>query len=399
MTLSSTEPKPEPRARLAVIGVGVMGKSHVRDIAARLPNTQLAAVCDIIPERADEYAATYQAPAYYNYHDLLEKEKLDGILIATPHYDHTPISIDALQRGIHVLVEKPLAVHVKDGRKMIAAYEQARAKKPDLQFAIMFMSRLHTHWKKIKEILEAGELGKLVRATWLITDWFRTQTYYDNGGWRATWRGEGGGVLLNQCPHNLDLYQWFFGLPKRVAGFAHIGKYHNIEVEDEVTGYFEHENGMVGHFITTTAESPGTNRLEIVGENGKLVYERGVLTFYRNETSMFEFIRTSPNSFDSVPCQAEEIPVPPLQDWAHATVTETFANAILHGGNLVAYAPEGLNSLMLGNAIMLSSFQGRPVDLPFDEDVYEAKLQELIATSRFQKVVRDANVDLEKSFH
>ncbi len=392
-----TEPK--TKVRLAVIGVGVMGSSHVRDIATRLSNTELAAVCDIIPERADQYATEYQAPAFYNYRELLDKVALDGIVIATPHYDHTPISIDALQRGIHVLVEKPLAVHVKDGRKMIAAYEQARLKKTDIQFAIMFMSRLHSHWKKVKEILDSGQLGKLVRATWLITDWFRTQAYYDNGGWRATWSGEGGGVLLNQCPHNLDLYQWFFGLPHRVAGFAHIGKYHNIEVEDEVTGYFEHENGMVGHFVTTTAESPGTNRLEIVGEYGKLVYENGKLVFHHNQSSMFEFIRTSPNSFDSVPCQVEDIPYDPLPDWAHATLTETFANAILHGDRLVAYAPEGLNSLMLGNAMMLSSFQGHPVDLPIDEEAYAAKLQELIATSRFKKVVRDANVDLDKSFH
>jgi predicted dehydrogenase len=392
-----TEPK--TKVRLAVIGVGVMGSSHVRDIATRLPNTELAAVCDIIPERADQYASEYHAPAYYDYRKLLDKVALEGIVIATPHYDHTTISIDALQRGIHVLVEKPLAVHVKDGRKMIAAYEQARSKKPDIQFAIMFMSRLHTHWKKVKEILDAGQLGKLVRATWLITDWFRTQAYYDNGGWRATWSGEGGGVLLNQCPHNLDLYQWFFGLPQRVAGFAHIGKYHNIEVEDEVTGYFEHENGMVGHFITTTAESPGTNRLEIVGEYGKLVYENGKLAFHHNQSSMFEFIRTSPNSFDTVPSQVEDIPYDPLPDWAHATLTETFANAILRGDRLVAYAPEGLNSLMLSNAMMLSSFQGHPVDLPIDEEAYAAKLQELIATSRFKKVVREANVDLDKSFH
>lgn len=398
-TSIETEPEATPQVRLAVIGVGVMGSSHVKSIATRLPNTRLAAVCDIIPERADQYASQYQVPAYYDYLELLTKEELDGIVIATPHYEHTPISIAALQKGIHVLVEKPLAVHVKDGRKMIAAYEQAKAQKPDLQFAIMFMSRLHTQWKKIKEILEAGELGKLVRATWLITDWFRTQTYYNNGGWRATWSGEGGGVLLNQCPHNLDLYQWFFGLPKRVAGFAHIGKYHNIEVEDEVTGYFEHENGMVGHFVTTTAESPGTNRLEIVGENGKLVFERGTLTFHRNQTSMFEFLRTSPNSFDSVPYLSEDVPFTPLSDWGHATLTEIFANAILRGDPLVAYAPEGLNSLMLGNAIMLSSYQGHPVELPFDEEAYVAMLQEFITNSRFKKVVREANVDLSKSFH
>jgi predicted dehydrogenase len=241
-------------------------------------------------------------------------------------------------------------------------------------------------------------LGKLVRVTWLLTDWFRTQSYYDGGGWRATWQGEGGGVLLNQCPHNLDLYQWLFGLPARVAGFAHIGKYHNIEVEDEVTGYFEHANGMVGHFITTTAESPGTQRLEVAAENGKLVCENNQITFYRNQTSMFEFLRTSPHPFDTVPFQPEEIQFDPISDWGHAKVLQAFADAILNGGQLIAQAPEGLNGLMLGNAMMLSSFQGHSVDLPIDEDAYEAKLQELIETSRNKKVVRQAGGNFELSF-
>ena len=180
---------------------------------------------------------------------------------------------------------------------MISAYEAALADTPHLKFAAMFQQRTHGYWRKIKELIDEGELGRLTRATWIITDWFRTQAYYDNGGWRATWSGEGGGVLLNQCPHNLDLYQWFVGLPARVAGFATLGKYHDIEVEDEVTGYFEYENGMVGHFITTTAESPGTNRLEIVGERGKLVFEGGKLMFYRNRSSMLDFIQTSPRAF------------------------------------------------------------------------------------------------------
>ena len=167
----------------------------------------------------------------------------------------------------------------------------------------MFQQRTHGFWRKIKEMIDQGQLGKLVRATWIITDWFRSQTYYNNGGWRATWKGEGGGVLLNQCPHNLDLYQWFFGMPQRVAGFASIGKYHHIEVEDEVTGFFEHANGMVGHFITTTAESPGTNRLEIVGELGKLVFEEGKLSFSKNQSSMFDFIKESPTAWDRVEFQ------------------------------------------------------------------------------------------------
>jgi predicted dehydrogenase len=282
---------------------------------------------------------------------------------------------------------------------MVAAYERARKQKPDIQFGIMFQQRTHGYWQKIKELIDTGQLGKLVRATWLITDWFRPQCYYDNGGWRATWKGEGGGVLLNQCPHNLDLYQWFFGVPKRVAGFAQIGKYHNIEVEDEVTGYFEHENGMVGHFVTTTAESPGTNRLEVVGEMGKLVFEGGKLTFSKNKVSMFEYIRTSTEMFGRVESQQDDVPFVQPADWGHADVLKAFAAGVLRGEKLVAEAPEGINSLALGNAIMLSTFQGRAVELPLDEDAYEAELLERIKTSRFEKTVREAKVDMQKSFH
>ena len=386
------------KARIAVIGLGIMGSQHVRDLGS-ISNTELAAVCDIDKSRADQAGALCNVPAYYDYHDLLDKAELDGVMIATPHYFHTPISIEALNRGIHVLTEKPLAVHVKDGQKMIAAYDQARLQFPGLVFAIMFQNRTQGYWRKGKEMIDQGVLGRLVRATWIITDWFRSQTYYDNGGWRATWKGEGGGVLLNQCPHNLDIYQWYFGIPARVAGYASIGKYHKIEVEDEVTGYFEHENGMVGHFITTTAESPGSNRLEIVGENGRLVFEDGRLAFARNRSSMLEYIRTSPSAFERVEFQLEDIPFEPAASVGHAFVIEAFANAILHGGPLVARAEEGLNSLALGNAIMLSQFLGKPVDLPFDADLYEAKLFDLIRASQFHKETHTGQVDdFNKSF-
>lgn len=388
------------KARLAVIGVGVMGSSHVRDIAGNMENAELVGICDIDREKADRFAAEYKAPAYYDYRSLLEKEAPDGIVIATPHYDHTPISIDAFQRGIHVLTEKPIAVHAKDARKMIEAYRAAKAKKPQLVFSIMFMQRTYGFWRKIKEMIDGGELGKLVRASWIITDWYRTQSYYDMGGWRATWRGEGGGVLLNQCPHNLDLYQWFTGMPKRVAGFASIGKYHNIEVEDEVTGYFEYENGMVGHFLTTTAESPGTNRLEIVGEMGKLVFEGGKLSFTQNKESMFAFSKTSPGAFAKVENTVIDVPFTHHGQPGHRIIIEDFANAILHNTPVMVPGEEGIKSVTIGNAIMLSSFTGKPVDLPLDEDAYETKLMELISTSRYQKPAQttDAVDDLSKSF-
>jgi predicted dehydrogenase len=384
--------------KLAVIGAGMMGSSHIHELAT-LPNARLAAVCDIDRPRAERFAQEYGVPVYFDYHSLLEAGEVDGIIIATPHYDHTPIAIEALGRGVHVLTEKPIAVHTRDARKMIAAYEAAKAQHDSLVFAIMFQQRTYGYWRKIKELIDDGELGRLVRATWIITDWFRTQAYYDSGGWRATWAGEGGGVLLNQCPHNLDLYQWFVGLPKRVTGFATLGKYHNIEVEDEVTGMFEYDDGMVGHFITTTAESPGTNRLEIVGEKGKLVFENGKLMFYRNRKSMLEYIQASERAFDRVENWAIEAPFQHHAQPGHRIVIENFANAILLGEPLIAPAPEGIRGLSLGNAILLSSFLSRPVELPFDEDLYADKIAELARTSRYRKVVHEDTVmDARKSF-
>jgi predicted dehydrogenase len=386
------------KIKIAVIGVGVMGSQHARDIHA-LDNTELAAICDINPARADQYAQHYDVPAYYSHTDLLAQAGLDAVLIATPHYDHPLIAMDSFQRGLHVLTEKPIAVHVQAAQEMIAAYQAARQQHPGLVFAAMFQQRTYGFWLKIKSLIEEGELGVLVRATWIITDWFRTQSYYDNGGWRATWKGEGGGVLLNQCPHNLDLYQWFVGMPSRVTGFAAIGKYHHIEVEDEVTAYLEYGNSMIGHLVTSTAESPGTNRLEIVGEKGKLVFENGILTFFRNRYSMFDQIETATSGYQPVENWRIDVPYQHHGQPGHRLVIENFANAILHGEKLIAPAIEGLNSLTLGNAIMLSSFQGGPIDLPMDAAAYATKLQELIEHSRFEKVVVEREVpDFGSSF-
>ena len=386
------------KLKFAVIGVGIMGSSHVRDIA-NSENVTLAAICDLDPQRAKATAEAHGIPAYTDYREMIDKEKLDGVVIATPHYYHTPIAIYAMQHGVNALTEKPEAVHVKDARRMNEAFDQSKQKYPDLVFAIMFQNRTHGVYSKLKELIDAGELGKLVRTTWIVTDWFRTQRYYDNGGWRATWSGEGGGVLLNQCPHNLDLYQWLVGMPNKVTGFAAIGKYHNIEVEDEVTAVFHHENGMVGHFMTTTAESPGTNRLEIIGEKGKVVVENGKILFTRNQTSMFDFLQTSQELFAKVPNETVEVPYN-QGGGAHRIVIEAFAQAIRSGTPLVAAGPEGIRGLTLGNSIMLSSWLGKTIDIPFDEDLYEARLQELIRTSRFQKASSGSGevVDVSSSF-
>ncbi|WP_177237671.1 Gfo/Idh/MocA family protein [Paenibacillus sp. 1_12] len=383
---------------MGLIGVGGMGSSHLKYLS-QMENVEVTAICDVVKEKADKAAALYHSQAYYNHTELFEKSGIEAVLIAVPHYDHTPISIAAFNKGIHVLCEKPIAVHVNDAKKTIAAYELAKELQPNLMFGIMFQERTYPLHRKIKDILDGGELGKLIRATWINTKWFRSQLYFDSGEWRATWAGEGGGILTNQCPHNLDLYQWLFGMPARINGFAHIGKYHDIEVEDEVTAYFEHENGMVGHFIVTTAETPGSNRMEIVGEYGKLIFEDEKIVFYRTRESMLRFIKESQSRMGNVENWYTEIPVHVNASSGHKVVTDKFIEAILNGGGeLVAHGPEGINGLTIANAILLSSFNDQTIKLPIDADEYEKKLEELIRSSKYEKTVnKDAAMDISYS--
>ena len=373
------------KVRIGVIGVGNMGSSHLRYLKD-MPEAELIGVCDSMAERADRAAAQYGTKAYYSYRDFFDKSKPEAVIIAVPHYDHEPIAIEAFGRGIHVMTEKPITVHVNGAKHMIAAYEEAKKKYPALLFGIMFQERTLPYYKKLKELVDCGELGRLTRATWINTAWFRSQVYYDGGGWRATWSGEGGGILTNQCPHNLDTYNWIFGLPARVNGFAHIAKYHDIEVEDEVTAYMEHDNGMIGHFIVTTAECPGTNRFEIVGENGTLVYENEKIVYYKNRISMLKYIKESKDRHVNVENWETHIPVDLNQPTKHKVVTGKFLKSILTGEvDLIAYGWEGLNPVMLANGIMLSSFENCTVKFPLDGDRYEKKLGELIAASKYQK--------------
>jgi len=380
--------------RMGVIGLGTMGLSHVKDCAAS-PVIELAAVCDVDPQRVAEVISEVAgggepgvaAGSIAGYTDpvrLMGESGVESVLIATPHYFHTPIAVAAFEHGLHVLCEKPVGVHVNDVQVMIDAHEAAQRDNPGLVFAAMFQRRVLAHWQKIKQLLTDQSLGRLVRASWIITTWFRTQSYYDLSDWRATWRGEGGGILLNQCPHNLDIYQWFFGMPKRVRGFASIGKYHDIEVEDEVTAIFEHENGMLGHFITSTVESPGTNRLEIVGELGRVVFEDEKLIIDRNEQSMLTVSETSDEPFVIVP-YASETTAAPVTGGLHRIVIEQFARAVRGEGEPVTSGAEGLDSVMLANAVLASHYAEAPVELPLDGDAYASLLEGLVAESASMK--------------
>jgi len=381
--------------RLGIVGIGNMGSSHLREIlAGKISRLEVAAICDTNPEKLAKFP---QVKAFSESAAMIRSGLIDAILICTPHYGHTTIGIDALRQGLHLLVEKPLSVHKADCERLIAAYDK-RPKQGQL-FAAMFNQRTDPHYIKLRKMIQGGELGEIRRVNWIITDWFRTEAYYASGGWRATWSGEGGGVLANQCPHNLDLMQWLFGLPTKVRGFCQFGKWHDIETEDAVTSYLEYANGATGVFITSTGEAPGTNRLEVAAERGKVVIEGGKITFTRNLTAMGEFSKTTEQAFARPEVWHIDIPVNG-HGGQHNEVLQNFADAILDGTELIAPAQDGIRSVELGNAMVLSTLLDQTVTLPLDGALYERELTKLIAGSKFQKKTGKAAAgdDFSKSY-
>ena len=402
--------------RVGVVGLGAMGNFHVGYLH-EIDGALLTAVCDADPERAKKAAsglaeirekadprlASRVANAqtvgqFKTYQSLLDSKLVDAVIIATPHFQHPEIALAAFERGIHVLSEKPLAVHVKDARKVIEAHKQ----RPELVFALMLQMRTVGLYKKLKALIADGELGEVSRITWIVTDWFRTWTYYASGGWRATWSGEGGGVLLNQCPHNLDLLQWMLGglMPSRVTGVATIAKTHPIEVEDEVSAILEYPNGAVGHFITTTGEAPGTNRLEIVGDRGALVAEHNALRFRRLRGSTREILRTSKELFPFPETWNVDVPVKQAPE-GHRVLIENFVRSILQGEPLVALGTDGVKGLEIGNAMLMAGLTRKPVELPMDAAAYDAFIADLAKRYGGQKQlaqVQGAVADMSASY-
>ncbi len=385
------------KIRVGIIGIGNMGSGHARQLRnGKVPGAELSAVCDVNPERL-QWAKRELDPeiaVYESAEALFEAQAVDAIIIATPHYDHPPLTMRGLAKGLHVLCEKPAGVYTKQVREMNRA-----AAASDKVFGLMFNQRQRPLHQKFKDLVDSGEMGALMRTNWIITTWFRSQSYYDSGDWRASWRGEGGGVLLNQCPHNLDLWQWICGMPKRVRAFCAFGKYHDIEVEDDVTAFVEYENGATGLFVTTTGEAAGTNRLEVAGDRGKVVMEDNRLTFWRTRQSVAEFTRNTPGGFGAPETWRCEIPVGGSGE-EHLGVLKNWSNAILKGEKLTAPGEDGIHSLELSNAMLLSAWTDNWVDLPVDEDAFHGRLQELIKTSRYQKKSAGAgSVDLGKTFN
>lgn len=382
--------------RIGLVGYGGMGSHHARYIAGGEVNgAELAAVCDTDPERIKVAKEKHgDKVKYFSTPDELFAAKcVDGVMIATPHYDHPTLAIKAFESGMHVLSEKPAGVFTKHVREM-----NEKAKATGKVFGLMFNQRTVGAYQKVRDLIQSGELGEVRRTNWIITNWFRSQAYYDSGGWRATWGGEGGGVLVNQCPHNLDLWQWIAGMPKRVRAFCYFGKYHKIEVEDDVTAYVEYPNGATGAFITTTGEAPGTNRLEISGDRGKVVLENGKLTFWRTRVPVSQFLRETKESFSTPELWSCEVPTG-RDGGGHKEITQSWVNSIAKGTPLMAPGEEGIRSLELSNAMLLSAWTDSWVSLPIDEEKFHAELKKRIETSTFKKPSGGKAVDVAGSFN
>ncbi|MFD0697189.1 Gfo/Idh/MocA family protein [Paenibacillus sp. GCM10027628] len=371
------------KVRIGIIGLGNMGTGHANYLVNNeVKGAELTAICETRPDRL-QWAKENLGEGVRLFDNLdlfLASDEIDGVLIATPHYDHPEVAIKAFQNGLHVLCEKPAGVYTKQVRQMNDA-----AKASGKVFSMMYNQRTNPLYTKLKDLVSSGELGEIRRTNWIITNWYRSQSYYNSGGWRATWAGEGGGVLINQDPHQLDLWQWTIDMmPKRVRAFCYFGKHRDIEVEDDVTAFVEYENGATGLFVTTTGEAPGTNRFELSGDRGKIVIEDGKLTFWRLRVSEREFNETYQGGFGQPECWKCEIPIEG-KETGHKGITQNWVDAILHGTPLVAPGEEGIKGLMLSNAMLLSTWTDNWVDLPIDEELFYEHLQEKIKQSNVKK--------------
>ena len=362
---------------VGVIGIGNMGSAHVSAVGGgRIEGLRLAAVCDIDLERLELCMERNPGvKGYSDWQELIRDPELDAVIVAVPHPLHAAIAMAALKAGKHVLVEKPMDISVTKAKALIEV-----ANSTDKVFAIMFNQRTNPLFAKAREIVKSGQLGQLQRSVWIISNWYRTQNYNDSGTWRATWSGEGGGVQLNQAPHNLDLWQWICGMPKEITAFCDIAKYHNIEVEDDVTIFARYEGGATGVFITTTGEFPGTNRLEISGTRGKLVIEEGKIKWWKLGKDSQTVSREAGSSY-SIEQEIEIIPQE-VPETGHAGILQNFSDAMRFGKELLSPGTDGIYELSLSNAAYLSSAKGNaPVSLPVDGAEFDALLEKLIEDS------------------
>ena len=382
--------------RMGIIGLGNMGTSHAKNLAeGKVPRMKLAAICDIAEARRDYAKEHYpDVPVFDEAEKLMKSGLVDAVIIAVPHYDHPPIAIKAFSYGLNVITEKPAGVYTKQVLEMNEA-----AKNSGKVFGIMYNQRTNPVYQKLRSLIQTGQLGKIKRAAWIITDWYRSQAYHDSGTWRSAWKTEGGGTLINQNPHQLDLWQWLFGMPKRIMSHVSFGKYYNIEVEDDVTAFMEYENGMTGVYITSTGEAPGVNRLEISCDMGLVVVENNKILFRRNVESEREFNKKNTIPFGRPECWDCTVPAASDGGEQHLGIFKNFTAAILDGKPLLAPGEEGIRGLTISNAIHYSAWTNGWADIEnFDHEGFYALLREKIAGSTLKKKEASVVSDTEGTY-
>ncbi len=384
------------KVRYGIIGVGNMGSGHSQTFFdGKIENGVLTAVCDLKPQKMEAVCKKENATplaTFTDYKEMLASGLIDAVIVAVPHYSHPQICIDALNAGVHTICEKPAGVYTKQVKEMNEV-----ARKSEKRFTMMFNQRTNCVYRKMREMVEDGTLGEIKRINWIITTWYRSQSYYDSGDWRATWRGDRGGVLFNQCPHQLDLLQWVTGMmPKKIHSYCHFGKWHDIEVEDDVSTYMEFENGATGVFITSTADTPGTNRFEILGDNGKLVCENDKLTFYRLKTPERRFCFEFKGGFGEPETEITEVETDGKNP-QHPGIINNFTNAILGIEEQFVDGTEGIRGVELMDAMLLSAWLDKAVTLPIDDELYLEELNKRIATGR-QKQGTDRVLDTTNTY-
>lgn len=384
------------KVKLGVVGYGNMGTAHCKNIAqGKVPNMELTAICDISEARRSVAKDNHESVKVFEHAaDLYQSGLCDAVIVATPHYDHPRLVKEAFSYGLNVITEKPAGVYTKQVLEMNEA-----AKESGKLFGIMYNQRTNPVYQKVRELVQSGALGHIKRISWVITDWYRSQAYHDSSAWRSSWEKEGGGTLINQNPHQLDLWQWMFGMPDQITAFASFGKYYDIEVEDDVTAFFQYENGTTGTYITSTGEAPGTNRLEIACDMGRLVVEKFKITFDRNVVSEREFNQTNTKVFGHPECWKCDIPIKGTSE-EHVGIFKDFANALLNDSKLLAPGYEGINGLTISNAIHYSAWTGKTVQVKnFPHDEFYAMLEEKIANSTMKKKEGEAKTaDTEGSY-
>lgn len=378
------------QVKLGIIGYGQQGGFYGSLVAeGKVENMTVVAVTDIDEAKDEKIKADFpDAKIYRDYKEMVNSGDVDAVLTAVPHYLHPEMAIYALENGLHVLNEKPAGVYTEQVKKL---NEVAESKKDELTYAIMFNQRNNPLYQKIKAIVENGEIGNIRRTNWIITTWWRPQAYYDMSAWRATWGAEGGGVLVNQAPHQLDLLQWIAGVPKSVFSNVKYGYQRDIPVEDEVTAMIDYGNGASGVFVTCTHDIIGTDRLEILGDKGKIVVEDSKTAYITrmkksenelNKEMDFEGVKDlfmgklDVSELWETETFTEESP------WGeqHAGVLRNFAANILDNEPLLAPGSEGINGVRLANAIHLSDWLGKEVTLDdFDDALYLEELNKRIA--------------------